>query len=80
MNTLISLLVLGFLLVMIYYSYTMAIESKYQLAQSLGVSMFLPSLAIPVAMAAAAVQLVLNYLLKLKNRDAGRHEAKIIDI
>lgn len=80
LHTVISLLVLGFLLVMAYYSVNIALESKYQIAQSLGISMFLPTLAVPIAMVVAAVQLVLGYFLRLKQRGLGEHEARIIDI
>jgi TRAP-type transport system small permease protein len=80
LQALITLLVLGFLMIMTQYSITMALDSKYQIAQSLGISMFIPTLAVPVAMGIAAVQLVLTFILRLKRRDPGEYEAKIIDI
>ncbi len=81
LHTIITLLVLGFLLIMTWYAFAMTVESRYQIAQSLGVSMFLPSLAIPVAMGLAVIQLILTYLLRLKRGDRGdEHEARVIDI
>ena len=80
LQSLITLLVMVFLVVMTRYAYGMAVESRYQIAQSLGITMFLPSLAIPVAMGLALVQLVLTYLIRLKGDEHRDHEARVIDI
>ena len=80
LETLVSFLVLGFLAVMTFYSIQMVAESRYQIAQSLGISMMIPSLAVPVAMGIAVVQLILSYFLKIRRHGLGKHEVKIIDI
>ena len=54
----IDLLVLVFLVVMVWYSIHMVSEARYQVAQSFQISMFIPTLSIPVAMILAGLQLV----------------------
>ena len=55
----IDLLVLGFLTVMVWYSIHMVSEARYQMSQSFRrVSMFLPTLSIPVAMGLSGLQIL----------------------
>ena len=62
-------------------SILMTIESKWQLSMGLGISMVLPSLAIPVSMTFAIIQLVITHILNLSKGYASAHqERKIIDI
>jgi len=56
----INLFVLGFLLLMFYYSVGTTVEARSQMTQALGISMVLPRLAVPVAMSLSAVQVVLS--------------------
>jgi len=80
-GSIIFLVVLGFLSIMIYYSIFMTIEAKWQLSMGLGISMVLPSLAIPVSMIIALIQLIITYVLNLSNGYATTsQERKIIDI
>ena len=81
LGSVIFVVVLGFLLVMIYYSIQMTIEAKYQISMGLGITMVLPSLAIPVSMILAVIQLVLTHIMNLSRGYAPEsHEKKIIDI
>ncbi|MCK5154709.1 MAG: TRAP transporter small permease, partial [Spirochaetales bacterium] len=50
LETLIFFITLIFLVIMIYYSIQMVIEAKWQISQGLGITMVLPTLAIPVSM------------------------------
>ncbi|TVQ37099.1 MAG: TRAP transporter small permease [Spirochaetaceae bacterium] len=54
----IDLLVLGFLVVMVWFSIHMVSEARYQVTQSFRASMFLPTLSIPLAMGLAGLQIV----------------------
>lgn len=54
----IDLLVLGFLVVMLRYSFQMVSEARFQVAQSFRASMVLPSLSVPVAMVLAGLQII----------------------
>lgn len=78
LETVIFLSTSVFLYIMIYYSVQMVIEAKWQISQGLGISMVLPTLAIPVSMVIALVQLVLRYILDLGNPQ--KTEKEIIDI
>lgn len=81
LGSIIFLVTLGFLLVMVYYSVQMTVEAKYQLSMGLGMSMVLPSLAIPVSMILAVIQLVITHILNLFRGYAPvSQEKKIIDI
>ena len=75
------MVILGFLSVMIYYSILMTIEAKWQFSMGLGITMVLPSLAIPVSMTLAIIQLVITHILNLsKGYAPASQERKIIDI
>jgi TRAP-type C4-dicarboxylate transport system permease small subunit len=81
LGTIIFLVVLGFLIIMVYYSILMTIEAKYQISMGLGITMVLPSLAIPVSMGLAVIQLILTYVMDVSNGYAKVvNEKKIIDI
>lgn len=80
LETIIFIVTLAFLCVMIYYSAQMVVESKWQISQGLGITMVLPTLAIPVSMGFAIIQLVLRYLLDLGNPLESETEKEIIDI
>lgn len=83
--TIIFLAVLAFLTVMVIYAVMMVRDSQYQISQGLGITMVLPTLAIPISMALAIIQLVFTYILRFRNMDAeisehNRHNPKVIDI
>lgn len=59
----INLFVLAFLVFMSVYSIQATVEAKFQMTQSLGGSMVLPKLSVPLAMILAAIQTVLVSLL-----------------
>lgn len=81
LGSIIFVVVFGFLLIMIYYSIQMTIEAKFQISMGLGITMVLPSLAIPVSMILAVIQLVLTHIINLSRGYAPEsHEKKIIDI
>lgn len=79
LGTMIFLVTFGFLSIMIYYSILMVQESQYQISQSLGISMVLPTLVLPIAMASAIVQLILGYIINLSS-GMKPVENKVIDI
>ncbi len=80
LETVVFLSTLVFLLIMVYYSLQMVVEAKWQISQGLGISMVLPTLAIPVSMIIALVQLVLRYVLDINSSEESRFEKEIIDI
>lgn len=80
LETLIFLITLIFLVIMIYYSIQMVIEAKWQISQGLGITMVLPTLAIPVAMIIGLIQLVSRYILDLGKGGNTDFEREIIDI
>lgn len=80
LETVISLITFLFLSVMIYYSVQMVVESKWQISQGLGITMVLPTLAIPVSMIIGIIQLVLRYILDIANPQNTDFEKEIIDI
>lgn len=63
----INLLVFAFVVFMLVYSWLAAAEAKTQMTQALGISMFLPKLAVPVAMLLSAIQVVLTTIKTLKS-------------
>jgi len=71
---------LVFLVIMTYYSILMVIEAKWQISQGLGITMVLPTLAIPVSMIIGLVQLVSRYILDLGKSGNANFEREIIDI
>ena len=81
LGSIIFLVVFGFLAVMVYYAILMTIDAKWQFSLGLGISMVLPSLAIPVSMVLAIVQLLITHILNLsKGYAPAPQERKIIDI
>lgn len=62
----INTLVFAFVVFMFVYSWFAAVESKTQMTQALGISMFIPKLAVPVAMLLSAIQVVLATIKALK--------------
>ena len=70
LNTIIFAITAVFYAVMIYYSILMTIEAQWQYTQGLGITMILPSLAIPVAMTTALLQLVITFVT---SPDPGAH-------
>ncbi len=80
LETAIFFVTLVFLVIMIYYSIQMVIEAKWQISQGLGITMVLPTLAIPVSMIIGLVQLVSRYILDLGKGGNVDFEKEIIDI
>lgn len=79
-HTIIFVMVMGFVGVMFYYSLAMTRDGKSMQTQSMDLSMVLPFAAVPVAMALAAAQLVIMYLLKIARGDDKPRGMTIIDI
>lgn len=77
---LIDFLVLIFLLVMTRYSLPMVRDAKFQIAQSLPISMVIPSLAIPVSMGLAIVQTVIKIVLSFLGQGFTVREKANVDI
>lgn len=74
-------LVFAFLAFMFVYSISATMEGRFQMTQALGISMFLPKLAVPSAMVLSAIQLVLVTLSILASPDGrGSQGAGYIDI
>jgi TRAP-type C4-dicarboxylate transport system permease small subunit len=70
-----------FLSFMLVYSIAATFESQYQMTQALGISMFLPKLAVPVAMFLAAVQIVLSTAMIIASPEGRRSQGSgYIDI
>ncbi len=80
LETSVFFVTLVFLSIMIYYSIQMVAEAKWQISQGLGISMVLPTLAVPVAMIIGLVQLVARYILDLGKTGPADFEREIIDI
>jgi len=80
LETAIFFVTLVFLSIMIYYSIQMVAEAKWQISQGLGISMVLPTLAVPVAMIIGIVQLIARYILDLGKSGPADFEREIIDI
>jgi len=81
MTLLINGIVLLFLVFMAYYAVFSTLESSSQMTQALGISMFIPKLAVPLAMMVAAIQVILMSALVLNSADGrGNHGAGYIDI
>jgi len=80
LETLVFLLTLIFLVIMSYYSIQMVIEAKWQISQGLGITMILPTLAIPVSMIIGIIQLIFRYILDLGRTGKTNFEKEIIDI
>ncbi len=57
--------ILLFLLIMFYYSIGMVSYARFQISQGLGITMFIPTMIIPVSMSVAIVQLILKFLLSI---------------
>lgn len=78
---LINGIVFAFLAFMFIYSINATLESRFQMTQALGISMFLPKLAVPIAMILSAIQLVLATMTILASPDGrGSQGAGFIDI
>ncbi len=81
LGTLIFLVNAAFLFIMFYYAVLMVRDATFQISMGLGITMVLPTLAIPVSMALAILQLVLGYIKDIAD-GFSKHvaEKKIIDI
>jgi TRAP-type C4-dicarboxylate transport system permease small subunit len=66
---LVNFFVFAFLVFMSIYSAAATIEAKSQMTQSLGISMFLPKLAVPLAMILAAIQIILVSIMILADKN-----------
>jgi TRAP-type C4-dicarboxylate transport system permease small subunit len=80
LGLLINFLVLVFLVVMIYFSLILVKDAKFQIAQSLPISMVIPSLAIPFCMGLALLQLVIKTCLLFFGEDFQIQEKARLDI
>jgi len=80
LESVIFLATCGFLAIMIYYSVLMVMNAKSQISQGLGITMVLPTLAIPVSMVVALIQLVLRYVLDVSSPGDIQLEKEVIDI
>lgn len=69
MATLINVIALIFLMFMFIVSIPSTAEARYQATLSLNISMFLPKLAVPVAMGVSALQMLLFTIRILLSRD-----------
>jgi len=78
--TIVFLVVLSFLVLMLVYSAGMAKEARTRASTALGISMFLPTLAVPVAMALSAAQLVLAYVKQMGGSAGPKRDFTVIDI
>ncbi|GAB4221681.1 MAG: TRAP transporter small permease [Spirochaetales bacterium] len=76
----IDLLVFGFLFVLLYFSIPMVEQGEFQIAQSLPITMALPTLSIPVSMFLALVQLFIKLVLSFTGRGAQFEEKSHVDI
>lgn len=77
---LINFLVFIFLGVMIFFSLNLVKDAKFQIAQSLPISMVIPSLAIPVSMGIAFLQLLIKTFLLFFGEDFQIQEKNRLDI
>ena len=75
MALLINIFVLAFLLFMFFYSLGSTVEARTQMTQALGISMFIPRLAVPVAMGISALQIILVSIMVLQSPDGRRIQA-----
>lgn len=80
LETLVFIITAVFLYVMFYYSALMVLEAKWQYSQGLGITMVLPTLALPVSMFVGIIQLILRYILDLGKSENTSNEKKIVDI
>ncbi len=76
----IDLLVFGFLLVLLYFSIPMVQQGKLQIAQSLPITMTLPTLSIPVSMLLALVQLSIKIMISFSGKGVQFEEKTHVDI
>ena len=75
MALLINAFVLAFLLFMFFYSLSATVEARTQMTQALGISMFVPRLAVPVAMGVSSLQTILVSIMVLQSTDGRRVQA-----
>jgi len=75
MGLFINVFVLAFLLFMFFYSLSATVEARFQMTQALGISMFIPRLAVPVAMGISALQIILVSIMVLQSPDGRRVQA-----
>ncbi len=75
MALLINAFVLAFLLFMFFYSLSATLEARTQMTQALGISMFIPRLAVPVAMGISALQIIFVSIMVLQSPDGRRIQA-----
>jgi TRAP-type C4-dicarboxylate transport system permease small subunit len=80
LHTAIALLVLSFFGVLFFYSLQMVKDAGTMQTQALGISMAFPYLAIPVSMAFALIQLVLDYILRMVRGAPKTQDLSMIDI
>lgn len=75
MTLFINTMVLAFLAFMFFYSLSATFEAKTQMTQALGISMFIPRLAVPMAMGISAIQTVLVSIMVIQSPDGRRQQA-----
>ncbi len=80
LRSIIFLLMFGFLGLMFTYSLSMVRDAKFMLTQALGISMFIPYLAVPFSMALAAMQLILTFIIRTAKGDEPSRAVVNIDI
>ena len=80
LSLVIDLLVFGFLLVLLYFSIPLVQQGKLQIAQSLPITMTLPTLSIPISMALALVQLSIKIILSFWGKVVLFEEKSHVDI
>ncbi|MCX7787727.1 MAG: TRAP transporter small permease [Spirochaetes bacterium] len=76
----IDLFVFGFLIVLLYFSIPMVQQGNLQIAQSLPITMVLPTLSIPVSMFLALVQLAIKIFLSCTGKSVAFEEKTHVDI
>jgi TRAP-type C4-dicarboxylate transport system permease small subunit len=80
LNLGVNLLILLFLSVMLFYSLGMVRDAKFQIAQSLPISMVIPSLAIPVTMGIAMIQNLIQIALLLLGWEPDIERPRNVDV
>lgn len=80
LSLVIDFLVFGFLFVLLYFSMPLVQEGRFQIAQSLPITMTLPTLSIPVSMFLALVQLSIKIILSFSGKGVLFEEKTHVDI
>lgn len=80
LSTVVFVVVAAFLAFMTILGTGMALEAGKRFSAGLGISMFLPTLAVPLSMVLALVQLILTYITRMSQNLDGPAVTSYIDI